>query len=177
MSFLFLSLSEWTIDSAHSRMGFTVRHMGISDANGSFDKVDFKISAPNDDFTDATLDLNVETASINTGLEARDNHLRSADFFEVDKYPTLTFKSSSCKKVKGNRYLIKGNLSMHGITKEIMINAIHNGNSKNRSGNDIAGFKITGKINKSDFGIGKDIPTTILADEIYLNADFEVVKN
>ncbi len=177
-SFNAISSASWGIDGAHSRLGFKVTHMGISNANGAFDKVTCNVTTANDkDFVDATFDLTAEANSINTGLEARDNHLRSEDFFAVSQYPTISFKSTSCKKLKGKNYLLKGNLSMHGVTKEVLLNAVHNGNAKNRAGADVAGFKITGKFNRSDFGIGKDMPVSVVADEIQLDADLEVVKN
>jgi polyisoprenoid-binding protein YceI len=110
-SFNAISTASWGIDAAHSRLGFKVTHMGISDANGAFDKVTCNVTTANDnDFSDATFDLVAEANSINTGLEARDNHLRSEDFFAVSQYPTIAFKSTSCKKLKGKKYLLTGNL-------------------------------------------------------------------
>jgi polyisoprenoid-binding protein YceI len=152
--------------------------MGISDANGAFDKVTCTVTTANDkDFNNATFDLVADASSINTGLEARDNHLKSEDFFAVSQFPNLQFKSTSCTKVKGKKYLIKGNLSMHGVTKEVSLTATHNGNAKNRAGLDVAGFKITGKFNRLDFGVGKDMPVAVVSDEINLTADLEVIKN
>jgi polyisoprenoid-binding protein YceI len=136
------------------------------------------VTTTNDkNFSDAVFDLVAESNSINTGLEARDNHLKSEDFFAVSQYPSIQFKSTSCTKLKGKKYMLKGNLSMHGITKEISLMATHNGNAKNRAGLDVAGFKITGKFNRSDFGIGKDMPFSVVSDEINLEADLEVIKN
>jgi polyisoprenoid-binding protein YceI len=177
-SFMLLTQGSWTLDAAHSRLGFTAVHMGISDANGAFDKVTCTVTTANDkDFADASFDLVAEASSLNTGLDARDNHLKSEDFFAVSQYPTIQFKSTSCTKLKGKKYLIKGNLSMHGITKEVSLTATHNGNAKNRAGLDVAGFKITGKFNRLDFGIGKDMPVAVVSDEITLSADLEVIKN
>lgn len=176
-SFVLTNVGQWSIDPVHSRLGFSVNHMGISNANGAFDKVECTVNTVNEtDFVGASFDLMADANSINTGVEARDNHLRSADFFEVSKYPSISFKSTSCKKLKGKKYLLVGNLSMHGVTKEITLNATHNGNAKNRAGIDMAGFNITGTFKRSDFGIGKDMPVAVLADEINLNADLEVVK-
>ena len=177
-SFMLLTQGSWTLDAAHSRLGFTAVHMGISDANGAFDKVACTVTTANDkDFSEASFDLVAEASSLNTGLDARDNHLKSEDFFAVSQYPTIQFKSTSCTKLKGKKYLIKGNLSMHGITKEVSLTATHNGNAKNRAGLDVAGFKITGKFNRLDFGIGKDMPVAVVSDEITLSADLEVIKN
>lgn len=177
-SFMLLTQGSWTLDAAHSRLGFTAVHMGISDANGAFDKVTCTVTTANDkDFSEASFDLVAEASSLNTGLDARDNHLKSEDFFAVSQYPTIQFKSTSCTKLKGKKYLIKGNLSMHGITKEVSLTATHNGNANNRAGLDVAGFKITGKFNRLDFGIGKDMPVAVVSDEITLSADLEVIKN
>ena len=177
-SFMVINQGSWTLDSAHSRLGFTAVHMGISDANGAFDKVTCTVTTANDnDFSNATFDLVAEASSINTGLEARDNHLKSEDFFAVSQFPNIQFKSTSCTKLKGKKYLVKGNLSMHGVTKEVTLTATHNGNAKNRAGIDVAGFKITGKFNRLDFGIGKDMPVAVVSDEINLAADLEVIKN
>lgn len=177
-SFAVINQGTWNLDTAHSRLGFTAVHMGISDANGAFDKVTCTVTTANDkDFNNATFDLVADASSINTGLEARDNHLKSEDFFAVSQFPNLQFKSTSCTKVKGKKYLIKGNLSMHGVTKEVSLTATHNGNAKNRAGLDVAGLKITGKFNRLDFGVGKDMPVAVVSDEINLTADLEVIKN
>lgn len=176
-SFVVLEGGSWSLDGAHSRLGFTVKHMGISETNGQFDKFTVKITTPNADFSGATIELSAEAKSINTYLEMRDNHLRSADFFDVEKFPTLTFKSTSVKKGKGNKYAIVGDFTLHGVTKTVALVGTHVGSSKNREGADIAGLKVTGVIKRSDFGIGASMPTTALADEIYLNADLEVAKN
>jgi polyisoprenoid-binding protein YceI len=177
-SFALINEGIWNLDTAHSRLAFTAVHMGISDANGAFDKVTCTVTTANDkDFNNATFDLVADASSINTGLEARDNHLKSEDFFAVSQFPNLQFKSTSCTKVKGKKYLIKGNLSMHGVTKEVTLTATHNGNAKNRAGLDVAGFKISGKFKRLDFGVGKDMPVAVVSDEINLVADLEVIKN
>lgn len=177
-SFTYSVMQSWSIDSAHSRLGFKVKHMGISDANGAFDKVTCSVNTANDvDFNGATFEMTIDANSINTGLDARDNHLMSDDFFAVSKFPTLQFKSTSCKKMKDNKYQITGALTMHGITKEVTLDATHNGNAKNRAGSDIAGFYISGKINRLDFEVGKDMPLAVVENSVLLQADLEFVKN
>lgn len=178
LSFVLVYQGTWNMDSAHSRLGFKVTHMGISNANGAFDKVTCTVITTNEkDFSGASFDLLADANSINTGLEARDNHLKSEDFFAVSQFPNIQFKSSSCTKLKGKKYLLKGNLSMHGVTKEVSLMATHNGYAKNRAGLDVAGFNITGKFNRSDFGIGKELPLSVVSDEVQLEADLEVIKN
>lgn len=177
-SFIYSVVHNWSIDSAHSRLGFKVKHMGISDANGSFEKVSCSVNTMNDnDFNGAIFEMTIDANSINTGLEARDNHLKSDDFFSVSKFPNIHFKSISCKMGKNNNYELKGILTMHGISKEVSLMATHNGNAKNRSGADIAGFYITGKINRMDFEVGKDMPYAVVENAVILHADLEFVKN
>ena len=177
VSFVVLDAGSWSLDAGHSRLGFTVKHMGISETVGQFDKFDVKITTPNADFSDATIELTAEAKTVNTYLSMRDDHLRSADFFDVEKHPTITFKSTSVKKAKGNNYVIKGNFTMHGVTKTVVLAGVHNGTTKNRAGADLAGLKISGLIKRSEYGVGVTMPNTVVADEIYLNADLEVSKN
>jgi polyisoprenoid-binding protein YceI len=112
---------------------------------------------------------------VNTGLEMRDNHLKTGDFFDVEKFPTLTFKSTSVKKAKGNNYTIVGDFTMHGVTKAVSLVGVHTGSAKNRAGNDVAGLQITGVVKRSDYGVGQVGPG--LSDEVKLIADLEVSKN
>ncbi|MFN5030816.1 MAG: YceI family protein [Flavobacteriia bacterium] len=175
-SFILVEASSWTSDAAHSRLGFTITHMGINDVNGEFKDFEVKLNTPNGDFTGATVEMTAQTASITTGMEMRDNHLKTADFFDAEKYPTLTFKSITVTKVpKMNKYTVTGNLTMHGVTKSVVLTATHNGTAKNQAGGDVAGFKMTGTIKRSDFGVGQ--PSPGLSDEVRLNADLEVAKN
>ena len=173
-SFIINEVASWSLDGAHSRLGFTITHMGITDINGEFSKFDVKISTPNADFSDATIEMNAEAKSINTGLSMRDEHLRTADFFDVEKYPTLSFKSTSIKKEKGNKYTVVGDFTMHGKTKSVKLTAIHTGSAKNQAGGDVAGLKLTGTVKRSDFGVGQAGPG--LSDEVKLNADLEIAK-
>jgi polyisoprenoid-binding protein YceI len=177
VSFVVLDAGSWSLDAGHSRLGFTVKHMEISETVGQFDKFDVKITTPNADFSDATIELTAEAKTVNTYLSMRDDHLRSADFFDVEKHPTITFKSTSVKKAKGNNYVIKGNFTMHGVTKTVVLAGVHNGTIKNRAGADLAGLKISGLIKRSEYGVGVSMPNSVVADEIYLNADLEVSKN
>ena len=175
MSFAVTEIINWSSDKTHSRLGFSITHMGITEVHGDFSTFESSISTSGDDFNGAKIELSAEAKSINTGLEMRDEHLRGKDFFEVDTYPTLTFKSTSVKKAKGNKYNVIGDLTMHGITKSVSFVAIHNGSAKNHAGIDIAGFKMIGSIKRSDFKVGT--PSPGLSDEVKLIADLEVSKN
>jgi polyisoprenoid-binding protein YceI len=155
VAFTPVALSTWTSDTVHSRFGFSINHMGIADFNGSFDTYEIKMTTPNADFTDATVELSGDVASINTGNEMRDNHLETAEFFDAAKYPKFTFKSTSFKKVSEKEYAVKGQLTLHGVTKEVTLKAIANGTVQHpMSKKDVAGFKVTGMFKRSDFALG-----------------------
>jgi polyisoprenoid-binding protein YceI len=167
---------KWQLDRGHSSLGFSVSHMGIAEFNGTFDKFDVKVTTSGADFTDATIELTAEVASVNTGNEMRDKHLAAEDFFDAGKFPTMTFKSKSVKK-KGKNYVIVGEFTFHGVSKLITLNAKHNGTLNLKDdGKDlqIAGFEVSGSIKRSEFGIAPDFKD--IADEIFLDADLEIYK-
>lgn len=150
--------SNWNVDASHSKLGFAVTHMMVSETEGKFKVYEGKVTSvkPDADFTDAKVEFSVDAASINTDDEKRDGHLKSADFFDVEKYPKITFVSTSMKpgKVKGT-YTLVGNLTMHGVTKPLTLTAI--GASKivkDPYGMERYAFKVTGNLNRKDFGLG-----------------------
>ncbi len=176
LSFTF-EQSNWSVDKTHSRLGFTINHLGITDVHGSFGTIETRISSSKEDFSDAVIEFSADAASINTANEQRDAHLKNEDFLDVEKHPKLTFKSSSFKKSKGNHYALKGDLTMHGVTKPVELDAVFNGTTTNpMSKKTMAGFKVTGAIKRSDFGVGPGIPAPMLSDEIQLLADLEFSK-
>jgi polyisoprenoid-binding protein YceI len=162
----------YSLDKAHSRLGFKIKHMGIVDINGEFNKFDVKINLNNGSWDGSSIEMTAESKSIYTGIEMRDNHLRSADFFDVEKYPTLTFKSTSVKKVK-NKYIISGDFTMHGITKNLKLIGESTGVAK-KGETEAVGLRITGVVKRSDFKIGE--PSGGLADDVQLIADLELTK-
>jgi polyisoprenoid-binding protein YceI len=177
-AFTVVNQATWTYDSAHAKVGFTVTHLMISDVEGSFKKATATLTTTKEDFTDAVVEMTAEAASINTDHEKRDAHLQSADFFDVAKFPTLTFKSTSFKKTKtANTYEVKGNLTMHGITKPVTLTAVAKTGTHPMNKKTIAGFKVTGTLKRSDFDIGGGTPTAIVSDEVMINANAEFVKN
>ena len=167
----------WKSDKAHSKLGFSITHLLVSDVEGSFKSFDIKVTSSQADFSDAFIDLTSESNSINTENEQRDNHLKGADFFDVAKYPALTFKSKSFKKVEGKKYKLAGDLTMHGVTKPIELDVILNGTAINpMDKKSIAGFKISGIIKRSDFALGTKYPGAMLSDEVALTSNVELVK-
>jgi len=177
-SFTVVTGTTWTYDKAHAKVGFTVTHLMISDVEGSFKKATATLTTTKDDFTDAVVEMTAEAASINTDHEKRDAHLQSADFFDVAQFPSITFKSTSFKKAKGaNTYTVQGNLTMHGITKPVTLTAVAKTGTHPMNKKTIAGFKVTGTLNRSDFGIGGSTPSAIVSDEVLINANAEFIKN
>lgn len=167
----------WTLDKAHSNLGFTVTHMMLSEVDGKFQDFDVKMVSSKPDFTDAEIDLTANVSSINTNQEKRDGHLKSADYFDAAKYPTLTFKSKSISKVSGNKYKLMGDLTMHGVTKPVTLDAVLTGpvtNPQNKK--TLAGFKVMGEVKRADFTLG-NAPAAVLSDEIAIRASGELVKN
>lgn len=167
----------WVNDDPHSQLGFTVTHLGISDVSGTFNDFDVIVRSEKADFSDASFELTAKTSSIDTRVEARDNHLKSADFFDVAKYPELKFKSSSIKKKGKDRYALLGDLTLHGITKPVSLNLTYRGSTKNPMSNlTTAGFQIDGVIKRSDFNVGAGFPAPMISDEVRIKADGEFIQ-
>lgn len=168
----------WTADPYHSHLGFTVTHLGIADVPGNFSDYDVKITAEEEDFSDAVVEMTAKLNSIDTRVEQRDNHLKSADFFDVEKYPTMHFKSTDIKKVGENKYELSGNLNLHGVTKPVTVEMVYRGTTANPNANGapVAGIQITGDIKRSDFGIGDDFPAPMISDVVEIKADGEFGK-
>jgi polyisoprenoid-binding protein YceI len=167
---------KWSADKGHSKVGFTVTHLLISEVDGNFKKFDASITSSKDDFTDAVFNLTIDASSINTDNETRDNDLKSKNYFDVAQYPQITFKSTSMKMLEGKKYKMTGDLTMHGVTKTVTMDLTLMGTGKNmRSQKPIAGFKVTGEIKRKDFGIGTT-PVAIVSDEIGIRAVGEFVK-
>lgn len=143
----------WAVDKAHSKVGFSVTHLLITEVEGYFKDFVLVVKAPKDDFSDAQIDFKARTASIFTDNDKRDEHLRSDDFFNSEKYPEMTFKSKSFKKVSNNKYKLTGDLTIRDVTKEITLDVEYNGSVKDPWGNTKAGFNVTGTLNRFDYGL------------------------
>jgi polyisoprenoid-binding protein YceI len=175
----FLTFSQWILDKGHTKFTFIASHHGISEVDGYFKKFEGKISATKEDLSDAVFEISVETASINTDLEMRDNHLKSDDMFDVVNFPSMTFKSTSFKKKEGNKYTLAGNLTIKGVTKPITFDAVMNGPVKNPNPNGKnmqVGMKATTTIKRSDFNIGGKLQTIMVGDEIEVRVTGEFNK-
>lgn len=169
--------TNWKSDPYHSKLTFSTTHLGISDVAGLFNKFDASIITNKNDFSDAIFELSVDVNSIDTEVEMRDNHLKSEDFFHVEKYPAMTYKSTSIKMTGKDRYKLTGNLTLHGITKEVEMDLWYRGTIEN--GNDkipTSGFQLTGTLNRSDFNIGSKFPSAMISDKVNIKADGEFKK-
>lgn len=175
VSFMSASAQTWSLDRAHSKLGFSITHMKISDVEGSFGNFDVKVTAAKADFTDAQIELTADINTVDTDNEGRDKHLKNEDYFDAAKYPTMVFKSTGIKKTKGNNYVVSGNLTMHGITKPVTLNAVLKGVGENpMSKKTVAGFKISGVIDRTAFKVGEASP--MLGSEVTLSSNLELVK-
>ncbi|HZH88762.1 MAG TPA: YceI family protein [Chitinophagaceae bacterium] len=168
---------NWKADPAHSKITFTTVHLGIADVAGWFEKFDVQITSHKDDFSDAIFYLNIDVASINTAIEMRDDHLRSEDFFHVEQYPQLTFKSNHIRKSGKDKYKLTGELTLHGVTKTVTMDLWYRGTIENpQSGATTAGFQLTGTLKRSDFNVGPKFPAPMISDEVQIKADGEFIK-
>ena len=168
---------NWTNDPAHSQLYFTVTHLGFNDVSGTFDDFTVTVISSKADLSDAVFELNAKVSSINTLVEARNNHLKSADFFDVEKYPVLTFKSTGIK-VKGNEnYELIGNLTIHGVTKLVSLDLVYRGQLTNPMSSKLtASYQITGTINRSDFEVGGKFPEAIVSNQVRIKFSGEFVQ-
>lgn len=165
---------SWTNDPAHSRLGFIVKHMTISEINGRFADFTVNVKYTKADLSDLKVEVNAKIASIDTDVDARDTHLKSADFFNAEKYPTLSFVSTSHKKIDAKNFKLFGNLTMHGITKFVTLNVVYFGENVDKATQKrTAGFKITGVVKRTDFGIGPKFPEAVISDKVKIVADAE----
>ncbi|HEY0042437.1 MAG TPA: YceI family protein [Flavisolibacter sp.] len=176
--FAFTTINSWNVDNAHSKLSFSVTHLGISDVAGLFKNFDVKVSTSKADFSDAQFELSADVASIDTEVEMRDNHLKSPDFFDAVKYPKMIFKSTGIQPAGKDKYKLNGNLTLHGITKPVTMDLWYRGTVENpMSKKPTSGFQVTGTIKRSDFGIGEKFPAPMISDEVRIKADGEFVQN
>ena len=172
--------TTWNIDPSHSSIRFAVDHMVISEVEGIFSKYEGSVITSKGDFSDAKINFTVDVKSVDTDNEKRDEHLRGADFFETEKYPKMTFVSTSVQKTGDNKYHLKGKLTLHGVTKEITLAMTYGGTTKDPWGNTKAGLKVTGVINRTDFGLKYnsvlEAGSLMIGEDVTITAKVELVK-
>lgn len=170
--------STWALDPTHSELTFKVRHMMITNVKGEFKN--FSVDIDGDDIFHSSLNVQIDAASINTNNNDRDQHLKSADFFDVENHKDLEFKSTSFSKKDDNEYLLKGMLTMKGVSKEVAIPVEFGGINKDPWGNEKAGFSIEGKINRKDWGLNWNAALetggVLVSEEVKIAGELQFVK-
>ncbi|HMS70279.1 MAG: YceI family protein [Saprospiraceae bacterium] len=168
--------SVWTMDKSHSKMTFTVTHLAMSEVDGVFKDFDFKITSSKEDFSDAVFEATADLKTLSTNNSMRDGHLQKDDMFDTEKHPTLTFKSTSIKPAGAKKFKLMGDLTMKGITKPVVLDLTLIGTGENqRSKKPMAGFKVTGTVKRTDFGVGT-MPGLVVSEDVELVASAEFVK-
>ena len=167
--------ATWGFDAKHSNVAFNVNYMAISQVSGRFNTAKGSMESSKADFSDAKIQFTVDAASIDTDDAGRDKHLQSDDFFSAEKYPTITFTSTSFKPLGNNKYELKGDLTVRDITKPITFEVKHGGNVKDARGNIRAGFMARGEMNRFDYGIKWDSKTP--EGGLVVDENVEIVLN
>jgi polyisoprenoid-binding protein YceI len=172
--------SKWVLDPAHSEILFKVKHMMISNVKGEFRKFNAEVSSSGDSFIGSSIRGTIDASSVFTNTDDRDNHLKSADFFDADNYKELTFTGSSLARIDSDKYQLKGNLTIKGITKEVVFDVEFGGINKDPWGNEKAGFSLDGKINRKDWGLtwnaALETGGVLVSDEVRINAELQLVR-
>ena len=168
--------STWTIDSTHSGVEFQIKHLGVATVRGSFSKVTGKIILDEKDVTHSSVDAIIDTNTVNTNDQKRDEHLRSPDFFDTAKFPTITFKSTGLSKLNGKLQMM-GTLTLDGVSKPITLDL--DGPAapqKGMGGKTVSGFSATGVLSRSVYGFGSKYTAPVLGDEVKFTIDIEMDK-
>ncbi|MGM0505578.1 MAG: YceI family protein [Bacteroidota bacterium] len=172
--------TRWAIDPTHSVIGFKVKHLVISTVTGTFKEFSGQLETMGEDFDGASVTFEASIDSIDTGVADRDAHLKSADFFDAENHPKLTFKSTSFNKTGKGEYDLEGELTIRGTTKKVQLKATHGGTAVDPYGQTKAGFEISGAINRKEFGLEWNAVTeagsVVVADKIKLNLDVQVTQ-
>src|SRR5258705_13040130 len=173
--------TKWVIDSAHSEIGFKVKHLMVANVRGSFKEFDTSIYTTEEDFMTAEIDFWINPASITTGNEKRDAHLKSADFFDVEKFKEINFTGNTFENTGGDGYTLYGDLTMKGIKKQIKLNVEFAGVVKDPWGNHKAVFNINGKINRKDWGLNWNAALetggVLVSEDVWINCEVQLMKN
>ena len=170
----------YKIDPAHTEVGFKVRHLGVSSVSGAFKDLDGTFTFDPKDIKASTVKAQIKTPSVDTGVEKRDTHLKSDDFFAAEKFPEITFVSKEIKDVKGDTFTVVGDLTIHGTTKSVELMTTYNGAVKDPWGNEKAGFSAETKINRKDFGLKYnqllESGGMVVGDEVKITLEVEGTK-
>ncbi|MES1225491.1 MAG: YceI family protein [Bacteroidota bacterium] len=172
-----MATTKWTLDPTHSELHFKVKHLMITNVTGSFAVINASVEADDDKFTNAKVSFTADPKSIDTNNEQRDGHLRTADFFETEKYPEIKFESTNYNASTGK---IDGNLTIRGISKPVSLDVEFHGTTKDPWGNQKAGFSLTGKIHRKEWGLNYNAALetggVLLSDDVKIIAEVQFAK-
>ncbi|HCN83518.1 MAG TPA: hypothetical protein DIT07_07820 [Sphingobacteriaceae bacterium] len=172
--------TKWAVDPMHSEVQFKIKHLVISTVTGNFKSIDGSVESDGDDFSDAVVDFSLDVNSIDTNQADRDTHLKSADFFDAEKYPKITFQSSSLKSVGGDEYKLTGDLTIKEVTKPVTLDVEFGGTATDFYGNVKAGFEVSGKISRKEFGLVwngiTEAGAIVVGDDVKLFINIQLAK-
>jgi polyisoprenoid-binding protein YceI len=175
-----MATQTWNIDSSHSHVNFSIRHLVISKVRGQFARWSGVIQVEDGDLTRAKVSATIDVSSLETGVTDRDNHLKSADFFDVAQFPEITFKSTRVEAAGGGDFKLTGELTIHGVTKEVTLSVEHSGAVKDPWGNQRQGFAAKTEIDRKDFGLvwnqTLDAGGLMISDKVHIEIDIEAVQ-
>ena len=172
--------TKWAIDPTHSKIGFKVKHLMISNVLGSFREFEGEVSTVGNDFSKSVISFSLNTASVDTEIADRDGHLKSGDFFDVENFPKITFTGNGLKDLGDDLYELTGDLTIKGVTNSTTLSVEFGGVNADPWGNVKAGFAIAGKINRKDWGLtwnaALETGGVLVGEEVKINCDIELVK-
>lgn len=173
-------MTTWKIDPAHSEIEFKVKHLMITNVTGHFGEYDATLTASKEDFSDARIEFEADVNSVSTKNSQRDEHLKSADFFDAANHPKVSFKSTEVKKKDAENFVLKGDLTIRGTTRPVELNVEYAGITVDPYGQTKAGFELTGKINRKDFGLTWSATTEagglVVSDDVRLALGVQLIK-
>lgn len=175
-----MASTKWVLDPTHSELGFKIKHLMISNVSGSFKSFQADVETEETDFSTSRIHLSADMTSISTNNGQREAHLQTSDFFEVEKYPELKFTSTNMEKIDDDTYTLHGDLTLKGVTRTVKLNVEYNGVTKDPWGDERAGFVVTGKIKRTDWGVNfnnvLETGGVMLGEEVRINSEIQLVK-
>jgi len=175
-----MALTKWALDPTHSNVDFSIRHMMISKVKGTFRSFEASIEADPQDLTTANISFSIDVSSVDTNNADRDNHLRTADFFDVENYPKLTFVAKSIVKTDDGEYNVTGDVTLHGVTRSETFAVTYEGTGKDPWGNEKVGFSATGNLKRSDYGLtwnaALETGGFLVGDDVKVSLELQAVK-
>jgi len=171
-----MATTKWVLDPTHSEIGFKIKHLMISNVSGSFTKFDVQAQTAGEDFSTATVTATIDVSSVYTNNSQRDEHLQKDDFFDTEKHPSISFTSTGVEKTGDDSFVLQGELTIKEVTKPVKLDVEFSDIVKDPWGNERAGFSISGKINRKQWGIGAEAIGPMLGEDLKLSGEIQLVK-